>query len=75
MYADRKEWDLGEVEVSVEEDTAADGKTPHYKVLTKIPEAIDDEQRKRIAVIASKCPVHRALTSEGVEVTDTFTIG
>ena len=75
MYADRKEWELGQVEVSVEREMAEDGKTPHYRVMTRIPEQLDDDQRKRIAVIASKCPVHRALTLDGVEVTDTFTIG
>ena len=75
MYADRKEWELGQVEVAVDEETAADGKSPRYKVAIRIPEALDEEQRKRIAVIASKCPVHRALKSDGVEVADTLTAG
>jgi len=75
MYAKRKQWELGEVEVSVDEERAADGKTPRYLVAIRVPEPLDDEQRERVAVIASKCPVHRALTSDGVEVVDSLEVG
>jgi putative redox protein len=75
MYADRKEWALGQVEVEVDRGEAADGKSPRYEVAIRIPEPLDDEQQRRIEVIASKCPVHRALTSDGVEVVDTLTVG
>jgi putative redox protein len=75
MYANRKEWELGQVEVEVDQGTADDGRTPRFEVEIRIPEPLDEEQRKRIEVIASKCPVHRALTSDGVEVADTLTAG
>jgi putative redox protein len=75
MYADRKEWELGQVEVSVDAEKAADGKTPRFLVDIRIPESLSDEQRQKVEVIASKCPVHRALASDGVEVADTLTAG
>jgi putative redox protein len=75
MYAARKEWELGRVEVSVDEEKAADGRTPRFLVEIRVPEPLTDEQRERVEVIASKCPVHRALTSDGVEIDDTLTAG
>jgi uncharacterized OsmC-like protein len=30
----------------------------------RLPAELDDEQRRRLLVVASKCPVHRALTGE-----------
>jgi len=75
MYAARKEWELGQVEVSVDEEKAADGRTPRFVVEITVPEPLTQEQRERIEVIASKCPVHRALASGSVEVADTLASG
>ena len=30
----------------------------------KLPAELDDEQRRRLLVIATKCPVHKVLTGE-----------
>ena len=61
MYAERKGWDLDGVEVEV--DATYDGHTPTaYEVTVRLPPALDDEQRARLLVVASKCPVHRVLT-------------
>ncbi|HEX2466950.1 MAG TPA: OsmC family protein [Solirubrobacterales bacterium] len=64
MYAGRKGWELGDVEVVV--DMAYDDKsTPNsFDVLLKVPESLDAEQQERLLAIAGKCPVHRALSSE-----------
>ena len=63
MYAERKGWDLEGVEVEV--DATYDGHTPTaYEVTVRLPPALDDEQRARLLVVASKCPVHRVLTGE-----------
>ena len=36
-----------------------------------VPEPLDDEQQRRLLVIAGKCPVHRALAGETpIEITD-----
>ncbi|MGA8219968.1 MAG: OsmC family protein [Solirubrobacterales bacterium] len=72
MYADRKGWDLGDVEVAVD-FTAPTGDAPaRFEVKIKVPTDLDDEQRKRILVIAGKCPVHKALAADDVEINDSL---
>jgi putative redox protein len=70
MYADRKEWDLGAVEVAVDYDEADKEKPASFKVKIRVPAALSDEQRERLLVIASKCPVHRALSASDNELSD-----
>jgi putative redox protein len=63
MYAARKEWELGTVEVDVDIDY--DGPVPAVFTLTlKVQCELDNDQLERLRVIAGKCPVHRALASE-----------
>ncbi|HWC08632.1 MAG TPA: OsmC family protein [Solirubrobacterales bacterium] len=63
MYAERKGWDLGRLEVSVE--VTYEGEVPNdYEVSIKLPDELDDEQRRRLLVIATKCPVHKVLAGE-----------
>ena len=63
MYAERKGWELGDVEVDVDIDY--DGPAPSsFTVTLKLECDLDDEQLERLRVIAGKCPVHRALASE-----------
>ena len=70
MYADRKDWDVGELEVSAEFAGAAKrGETARFDVTINLPRALSDEQAERIQVVAGKCPVHRTLIGE-VEVND-----
>jgi putative redox protein len=60
MYADRKEWDVGAIEVDV--DVAYDGPVPStYAVALKLPSDLSEEQRRRLLVVAAKCPVHKVL--------------
>jgi putative redox protein len=69
MYADRKSWDLGDVEVEVNYEPG-EGKVPkRYDVVLKLPEGLLDEQVERLREIAARCPVHRALTGQ-VEIQD-----
>jgi putative redox protein len=64
MYADRKGWDIGQVEVDVE--VGYEGPVPNsFEVGVKLPAELDDEQRRRLLVIATKCPVHKILAGEG----------
>jgi putative redox protein len=64
MYAERKGWDLGAVEVEV--DVAYEGYAPRaFDVTLRLPGDLDDEQRGRLLTIAGKCPVHRALAGDG----------
>lgn len=63
MYAQRKGWDVGQVEVDVE--LAYDGVVPtDFEVGLKLPSHLDEEQRRRLLVIATKCPVHKVLAGE-----------
>jgi putative redox protein len=63
MYAQRKDWDLGEVEVDVE--MTYEGPVPvGFDVGLKLTGDLDEEQRRRLLVIATKCPVHKVLAGQ-----------
>jgi putative redox protein len=63
MYAARKGWDVGAVEVDVEVEY--DGFTPlSFAVTLHLPAELSDEQRERLLVVARKCPVHKLLVGE-----------
>jgi len=63
MYAERKGWDVGAVEVEV--DVAYDDYTPlSYDIVLRLPAGLTQEQRDRLLVIAGKCPVHKVLARE-----------
>jgi putative redox protein len=68
MYADRKGWDLGAVEVIVDVEYAQKSVPSSFLVTIKLPKELTDEQQQRLGVIAGKCPVHRVL-SRDVKVT------
>ena len=63
MYADRKEWDLLEVEVSVdmEYEKAVPAK---FDVTLRLPKSLTEDQVDRLKTIAARCPVHKALAHE-----------
>jgi putative redox protein len=61
MYAARKGWELGKVEVEVEMGYDEKGTPNTFELLLKVPESLDTEQQERLVSIAGKCPVHRAL--------------
>ncbi|MBS1678180.1 MAG: OsmC family protein [Actinobacteria bacterium] len=67
-YADRKGWDLPTLEVSVDMKSDPDRKPTHFAVEVALPAGLDDDQRRRLMVIAEKCPVHRLL-EQGSEIT------
>jgi putative redox protein len=64
MYAERKGWELGKVEVDVEVEYGPASTFEEITVTLRVPEPLDDAQQKRLLEIAGKCPVHRALTGE-----------
>lgn len=71
MYADRKGWDLGQVEVVAEFTPKPRGECDHFEVTIKLPGGFSEEQTQRIKTIAGKCPVHRTLAAEAkVSITD-----
>jgi putative redox protein len=70
MYADRKGWDVDELEVEVA--ISYEGASPSaFEVTLRCPSDLDDEQLERLLRVAGKCPVHRLLSQETtVTVTD-----
>jgi putative redox protein len=68
MYANRKQWDVGDLEVEVDYDLDPQA-TSRFDVTLKLPAELSEEQRARLREIAGKCPVHRVLVGD-VEITD-----
>jgi uncharacterized OsmC-like protein/alpha/beta superfamily hydrolase len=71
MYAERKHWDLEDVEVHIthskehaEDCKQMDNEAAKIDVLNReiiVTGNLDDKQKQRIAEIADKCPVHKTL--------------
>jgi putative redox protein len=72
MYADRKDWGLGEVEVEVDYTKAANENPANFDVRIRLGGELSEEHQQRILTIAGKCPVHRALAVDRVEVNDSL---
>ncbi len=64
MYAKRKGWDVGEVEVRVQYTPAERGCPTRFSLALRLPSGCSEEQVERLKVIAAKCPVHRTLEGE-----------
>ncbi len=64
MYAARKGWDIGKVEVEVQYSPAERGCPTRFDVVLRLPDDLPEEQVERLQVIAAKCPVHRTLDGE-----------
>jgi putative redox protein len=63
MYAERRGWDVGQVEVEVDVEYR-DGAPASFAVTLRLPSELSDEQRKRLLVVAGKCPVHKLIAGE-----------
>jgi putative redox protein len=63
MYAERQGWEVGRVEVDVDV-TYRDGAPLSFAVTLRLPSELSDEQRKRLLVVAGKCPVHKLIAGE-----------
>jgi putative redox protein len=64
MYAERKGWDVGQVEVDCDYEQADRGAPTNFVITLSLPSGLSDEQVERIETIAAKCPVHRTLEGE-----------
>jgi putative redox protein len=64
MYAERKGWEVGEVEVEVEMEYGQSSVPRSFVVILRLPRGLTEEQVERLKLIAGKCPVHRALSHE-----------
>jgi putative redox protein len=68
MYAQRKEWDVGDVTVDVDYELDPRG-TSRFDVLVQVPGDLSEEQMEKLRAVACKCPVHRVLLG-AVEIND-----
>jgi putative redox protein len=64
LYAERKGWDIGKVEVVVDMEYGQPSIPKSFMVTLKLPKELSEEQLERLKQIAGKCPVHRALTNQ-----------
>ena len=64
MYAQRKGWDLGFVEVDCEYTPAERGCPTKFEIILRLPSQLTDYQVGQLKVIAAKCPIHRTLDGE-----------
>ena len=64
MYAARKGWDIGHIEVDVEYSPAERGCPTKFQLVMRMGDDLPAEQVERLRVIAAKCPVHRVLDGE-----------
>ena len=64
MYAQRKGWDIGPLELDCQYSPAERGCPTRFQLVVRLPDGMEDEQVKRLMQIAAKCPVHRTLDGE-----------
>ncbi len=64
MYAQRKGWDIGDVEVECTYSPSERGCPTRFKLTLRIPASLPDDVARKLQVIAAKCPVHRTLDGE-----------
>jgi putative redox protein len=64
MYAKRKGWDIGPVEVEADYSPAERGAPTKFRMVLRLPRDLTEEQVEKLRVIAAKCPVHRTLDGE-----------
>ncbi len=64
MYAVRKGWDVGAMEVECTFTPSERGAPTKFCLVLRLPDHLTDEQVERLRIIAAKCPVHRTLEGE-----------
>jgi putative redox protein len=64
MYAQRKGWQIGDVEVDCEYQPAERGTPTKFELVVRLPDTLSAEQVDKLKVIAAKCPIHRTLDGE-----------
>jgi putative redox protein len=64
MYARRKGWEVGPVEIDCQYKPAERGCPTRFQLVVRLAPDLDDDQVQRLMAIAAKCPVHRTLDGE-----------
>ena len=61
MYADRKQWDVENIEVAVTSST--ENQVTKFTCTINVKGNINEKQRERMRQIANACPVHKVLSN------------
>ncbi len=64
MYARRKGWDTGDLEVECDYQPAERGCPTRFSIVLRLPDTLTDEQAAKLRIVAAKCPIHRTLDGE-----------
>ena len=64
IYARRKGWQVGEVEVHVDYTPAQRGSPTRCMVVVRLPEHLSPERRERLMQVGATSRIHRALEGE-----------
>jgi putative redox protein len=64
MYARRKGWDVGDLEVECDYQPAERGCPTRFTLVLRFPDTLSDEQAAKLRIVAAKCPIHRTLDGE-----------
>ena len=62
LYAQRKEWDIGEISVDVLYENEAEPR--RFDVTLHLPDGLERSQVDRLRRVAATCPVRRALEAQ-----------
>ncbi|MBF7093206.1 OsmC family protein [Flavobacterium sp. ALJ2] len=63
MYIDRKEWDVTNINISVDFEKNAEKTISILSRKIEIKGNIDEAQKERLLKIANSCPIHKTLTN------------
>jgi putative redox protein len=66
MYAQRKGWEIGSVEVNVDYEPAQRGSPTRFAIDVRLPGNLSEEQRAKLMQIGARCPIHRTLEGEAM---------
>jgi putative redox protein len=69
MYAQRKGWDLGQVEIALDREKNGKGVLSGIKMHIELDGKLTEEERMRIKSIAFLCPTYKVL-SAGVSIVE-----
>jgi putative redox protein len=59
MYAQRRDWRLGEITVEVDYDSESSPR--RFEIRIEVSGELSEEQRRRLDRVAAACPLRRAL--------------
>lgn len=62
MYADRKQWDTGTIEVTVSIEKELHIEATRFERKLIFSGNLSDEQKEKLLDVANHCPVHKILT-------------